>query len=85
MKTVYAAALSRLGLTQPIAAELHNVRLDTVKSWCAGRREVPDGAWDDLAELEAAIKLKVTHHDPHIAMMQQAVRRLAVAGAEDET
>lgn len=55
MKTLYAACLSRLGLTQTGAAELHNVRLDTVKSWCAGRNTVPQGAWDELRGYEAQI------------------------------
>lgn len=55
MKTLYAACLARLGLSQPEAAELHNVRLDTVKSWAIGRRTVPNGAWQDLRSLEAQI------------------------------
>ena len=55
MKTLYAACLSRLGLTQAGAATLHGVRLDTVKSWCAGRNRVPDGAWDDLRSHEGQI------------------------------
>ena len=76
MKTVYAAALSRVGLTQSLAAEMHDVRPDTVKSWCAGRNKVPGGAWDDLADLEAHIKLKKTSDNPRIALMQKAIRRL---------
>ncbi|MDD9396377.1 hypothetical protein, partial [Staphylococcus aureus] len=55
MKTLYAACLSRLGLSQSAAAALHGVRLDTVKSWSAGRNRVPDGAWSDLRGLEAQI------------------------------
>lgn len=55
MKTIYAACLSRLGLSQSEAATLHNVRLDTVKSWSSGRNPVPAGAWDDLRDLEAKI------------------------------
>jgi hypothetical protein len=52
MKTLYAACLSRLGLSQAGAASLHGVRLDTVKSWSSGRNTVPQGAWDDLRLLE---------------------------------
>lgn len=48
MKSLYAACLSRLGLSQAGAASLHGVRLDTVKSWSVGRNPVPQGAWDDL-------------------------------------
>lgn len=55
MKTLYAACLSRLGLSQTEAAALHGVRLDTVKSWSAGRNRVPDGAWDELRAVEAQI------------------------------
>ena len=55
MKTLYAACLNRLGLSQPEAASLHAVRLDTIKSWSAGRNPVPQGAWDDLREYEAGI------------------------------
>lgn len=55
MKTIYAACLSRLGLSQAEAAALHNVRLDTVKSWSSGRNPVPAGVWDDLRDLEDKI------------------------------
>jgi hypothetical protein len=55
MKTLYAACLSRLGLSQAGAATLHGIRLDTVKNWCAGRVRVPDGIWDELRAVEAEI------------------------------
>lgn len=55
MKTLYSACLSRLGLSLSGAASLHGVRLDTVKSWSAGRNPVPQGAWDELREYEAGI------------------------------
>lgn len=55
MKTLYAACLARLGLSQSEAAALHGVRLDTVKSWSSGRNRVPAGAWGDLRAREAAI------------------------------
>lgn len=55
MKTLYAACLSRLGLSQAEAAALHNVRIDTVKSWSAGRNPVPAGVWDDLRDVEAKV------------------------------
>ena len=56
MKTLYAACLSRLGLSQSEAATLHgNVRIDTVKSWASGRNRVPQGAWDDLRAYEIKI------------------------------
>ncbi len=55
MKTLYAACLARLGLSQSEAAALHGSRLDTVKNWAVGRRTVPDGAWADLRAYEALI------------------------------
>lgn len=55
MKTLYAACLARLGLSLAEAARLHGSRLDTVKSWSAGRNPVPDGIWDDLRTYEADI------------------------------
>lgn len=55
MKTLYAACLSRLGLSQAEAAALHEARLDTVKSWSSGRREIPAGVWADLRAYEAGI------------------------------
>ena len=51
--TLYAAALRLLGLSHAEAARLHNVRLDTVKSWSAGRRSAPPGCWDELRALYA--------------------------------
>lgn len=55
MKTLYAACIARLGLSHAGAAALHNVRLDTIRSWCIGRNRVPDGAWDELRAHEARI------------------------------
>jgi hypothetical protein len=55
VKNLYAACLSRLGLSQTEAAALHGVRLDTVKSWSGGRNQVPNGAWQNLRDYEAAI------------------------------
>jgi len=55
VKTLYAACLARLGLSQSEAAAVHGVRLDTVKSWSSGRNPVPQGAWDDLRALEERI------------------------------
>jgi hypothetical protein len=55
MKTLYAACLSRLGLSLAEAAALHDVGLPTVKHWSSGRRPVPQGVWDDLRRREAQI------------------------------
>lgn len=55
MKTLYAACLSRLGLSHADAARLHDARPDTIKSWAAGRRSVPDEVWSELRAYEAQI------------------------------
>lgn len=55
MKTLYAACLSRLGLSLAAAAELHGVGLQTVKHWSSGRRPVPSGVWADLRKRENLI------------------------------
>ena len=49
--TTFASALRLCGLSQQEAADFFDVRLDTVKSWSAGRNPVPDGVWHMLADL----------------------------------
>ena len=56
MTTTYALLLDRCGLSIREAAEFHDVRLDTVKSWSAGRNGVPPGAMAELRELYAKIE-----------------------------
>lgn len=71
--TVYAALLGASGLSQREAAEFHGVRLDTVKSWSAGRNRPPSGAIQELSHLvrqqmraaseaDALIRQKVSEH-----------------------
>jgi hypothetical protein len=57
--TLYAACLSRLGLSLARAAELHGVRVDTAKNWSAGRRTPPAGVWDDLRRYARTIDRRV--------------------------
>ena len=47
----YRLLLSRVGLSQADAASLHQVRLDTIKSWCAGRARAPAGVISELRAL----------------------------------
>lgn len=54
--TPYRLLLSRVGLSQADAATLHQVRLDTIKSWCGGRRGAPPGALAELRALHAQQK-----------------------------
>lgn len=51
MTTLYAALLAVCGLSQREAAELHRSRIDTVKSWCAGRNRAPLGVLAELVDL----------------------------------
>lgn len=51
MSTPFKQAISICGLSQQEAADLLDVRLDTVKSWCNGRRTPAKGVWDSLGEL----------------------------------
>jgi hypothetical protein len=53
--TAYALLLQVCGLSHREAADFHDVRLDTVKSWSTGRNRAPDGALAELAELAARI------------------------------
>ncbi|MFN7305714.1 MAG: hypothetical protein ACK5TQ_03935 [Acetobacteraceae bacterium] len=55
--TPYRLLLSRVGLSQADAATLHQVRLDTIKSWCAGRARAPVGV---IAELRTLYKRQKT-------------------------
>lgn len=63
--TLFAASLRLLGLSHGEAADFLSVRLDTVKSWSAGRNRVPGGVWTQLralyekqqAAVEAALDL----------------------------
>ena len=53
--TLYGLLLQAAGLSHREAAELHGVRLDTVKSWSAGRNAAPIGVIAELRALAAHI------------------------------
>jgi hypothetical protein len=55
MHNVYNLLRESCGLSQQEAADFHDVRLDTLKSWCSGRRPAPVGAIDELKELSRDI------------------------------
>lgn len=54
--TPYTLLLQACGLSHREAAELHGVRLDTVKSWSSGRNRAPEGVLADLRTLYTAIR-----------------------------
>ncbi len=49
----YALLLKLSGLSQREAATFHAVSLDSVKSWCSGRRATPAGAVNEMRGLIA--------------------------------
>ena len=55
MTSVYYLLRQRCGLSQTDAAEFHETRIDTIKSWCSDRRSAPLGAIDELRDLYADI------------------------------
>lgn len=58
-RTLYAACLSRLGLSQQDGAELHKVSPQTVRNWATGRRPVPQGAWDELRARDSEVQARI--------------------------
>lgn len=73
MATLFSAALKVCGLSHNEAADYFDVRLDTVKSWSAGRNPVPDGVWDHLRDLYAE----------QIEAAEQALELIEASGADE--
>jgi hypothetical protein len=55
MSNVYNVLREACGLSQAEAADLHEARLDSVKSWCSDRRTAPPGVINDLQKLARQI------------------------------
>ena len=47
----FETSLGLCGLSRADAAQFFDVSPETVKSWCQGRRNVPNGVWQTLAAL----------------------------------
>lgn len=60
--TTFSAAIRLCGLSHSEAAGFLGVRLDTVKSWSAGRNRVPIGVWQMLADLWRRIEEAADGH-----------------------
>lgn len=56
MITPFALLLARCGLSHREAAQVLDVRLDTVKSWASGRNPTSPGAMDELRALYRRIE-----------------------------
>lgn len=54
--TPIALIIQACGLSHREAAEFLDVRIDTVKSWSAGRNPTPEGAIDSLRDLHKKIE-----------------------------
>lgn len=86
MATTFKNALSLTGLSQREAALFFDVREDTVKSWCAGRNNPPQGVWVMLAKRMRSI-LEVAYHAADSALdtrAEEMARALAVLMAIDD-
>jgi hypothetical protein len=55
MASIYDLLRQRCGLSQQEAANFHETRIDTVKSWCSDRRTAPIGVLDELRDLYSDI------------------------------
>lgn len=66
--TTFKSALGVCGLSQAEAADFLSVKLDTVKSWCAGRNNPPLGVWQMLASLFEQIQDAADGAADHMAL-----------------
>lgn len=62
MTNVYNVLREACGISQAEAAEFHSTRLDSVKSWCTGRRSAPQGVISDLQKLARRIQTAGMDH-----------------------
>jgi DNA-binding transcriptional regulator YiaG len=81
MTSVYDLLRRRCGLSQQEAADFHKAALGTVKSWCSGRRNAPEGVLAELRTLYAQIE-RAARNDARLAKLpcqgaQDAARGLA--------
>lgn len=65
--SMFKAALGLCGLSIREAADYLDVSMDTVKHWSAGRRPVPAGVWEMLADLFERIQDAADFAADHMA------------------
>lgn len=59
-KTLYAATLAHVGMSQSDAQAFHKItRPQTIGDWAMGRRPVPAGAWAELVSYSKQIDDRV--------------------------
>lgn len=63
--TLFAGALRFLGLSQPEAADMLQVREQQVKNWAAGRSRVPAGVWGELGAFARAREAEIKRLRPY--------------------
>lgn len=84
MTTAYALLLDRCGISQREAAAFHGVRLDTVKSWSAGRNAAPAGVVAELRGLYAQIETAATEAIKLAKKQQPTALELGLASDDHE-
>lgn len=70
-----ACIRTALGLTRADLAAAIDVSHESIRSWEVGRRPIPAGIWDELAELEAQADREVAGHLAALAGGAPAVFR----------
>lgn len=77
--TAFALLVQLCGLSQREAAETFEVRLDTVKSWSAGRNRAPDRILLQLATLASEIGYAA---EEAAAVIAENMRKIEAAGRD---
>lgn len=72
-----ACIRTALGLTRADLATAIDVSHESIRSWEVGRRPVPVGIWDELAELEGQADREVADHLSALTDGAPAVFRFA--------
>ncbi|MCR9060612.1 MAG: hypothetical protein NXI02_24970 [Rhodobacteraceae bacterium] len=63
--TAFKEILGACGLSHNDAANYFDTSIDSIKSWCSGRRSVPDGVWNELHELFHKVQDAISIMDRH--------------------
>lgn len=84
MKTTFSLLCDRCGLSQQTAADLLNVRLDTVKSWSNGRNGCPPGVIEQLRALYAIIERSAAEALKQIKRIKPKPDEIEIGIASDD-
>ncbi len=84
MITIFALLCQACGLSHREAAEALRVRLDTVKSWSAGRNRAPEPVLAELAALAAGIETAAAEVLARIEDLEVQARAAGIEKTESE-